>query len=333
MPDNKTITFKFQVYYRRAGTGTIVACDDTTIKTQALVTDPSAANIQIAYCKSTTGLCTGTTNVAYNFRCQNYDIANNWAQFANTVNLTLNYATLKTYDSVEFSLPTSGNWALFTAYKYYWSHINRVVVGNTPPYVIAFPMLKVKCGCTVVFKPLIIDDDSGDFVKCRKSLAANGESGGTTYTSTFLLNETTCSVTFPSTLKTSVAIELQLEDFNKNYMNGTVAKSSTSFQFNGVLSTCVALPNCNNVPKFTNSLDPSNSTIVLTYNTVFKDRVEAYSTGDTVTEIRIFKDFVGFNYNQAVLMYNASTGISYYDFNMTVTDLKVECESFIQIFQ
>ena len=324
MPDNQTISFRFQVYYIRTGPTTAIFCDDTTIKSQAVVKDTSAASITISYCNAA-GTCTGSSTVPYSFRCLNYDIANNWAQFENTVDVALNFATLKNYGYVQFALLKSGTWALFDTYNYYWAHTNRVVADNTPPNVISFPIMNIKCGCEVVFKPLIIDNDAGDFIRCRISDVADKEAGcGTFCTSRFKLNETNCAITFPATLDVSIQVEIQVEDYNANYKNGAEPKSSTSFQFNAVKTTCVANPDCENIPQFTNSLEPSGSTVTTFYDTAYNGKVEAFSTGHKVTEIRIFKDFVGFNYNQASLIYDAGTGISYYDFDIKVSDKSVK---------
>ena len=105
-----------------------------------------------------------------------------------------------------------------------------------------------------------------------------------------------------------------------NYKNGLVPMSSTSFQFSAILGACSSNPDCSNVPQFTNSLEPSNSVIAIAPGSFLTRRVEAFSIGYKVTEIRIFKDFVGFNYNQAVLGFDSTTNISYYDFNITISD-------------
>ena len=168
MPDNETISFRFQAYYIRSGPGSAIWCDDTTISSQKNVTDGSVSSISIAYCDSSTAACSASTSVPFYFRCLNYAITNNWSQFENTVNVTLDFTKLQTYDSVKFFLVSSGQWDGF-AYTYSWSHINRVVFSNTPPNVISFPTLNIKCGCEIVFKPLIVDTDSGDFIKCRKA--------------------------------------------------------------------------------------------------------------------------------------------------------------------
>ena len=128
----------------------------------------------------------------------------------------------------------------------------------------------------------------------------------------------TFPLTFPADLDRSLPIELQIEDYNPRYKNGSEPMSSTSFQFNAVRSSCTANPVCDNLPKFTDSIEPSGSCVAIRPGGFRAGKAEAYSIGNRITEIRIFKDFVGFNYNQNILLFNASTNMSYYNFNITI---------------
>ncbi len=47
--------------------------------------------------------------------------------------------------------------------------------------------------------------------------------------------------------------------------------------------------------------------------------MEAYSLNKTITELQIYVDFVGINYDKSKLMLNSSNGISYYEFNLTAS--------------
>jgi hypothetical protein len=323
MPDSSSITFYFQMYYKRQNVDTAIFCDDNTINSQVNRSDGNADYIRMFYCDSNS--CPHSDKIVYNFKCLNYDPINNWAQFENSVTLPLNSTLLKTNDRVKFSIENSSGawstdyWNSTNNINYAWTHTNRLIAQNTPPEVRSFAVFSIKCGCETKFRPIIVDPDQGDVIKCRKSEPNLKEgSCGSYCTSRYILNETTCTLTFPAKLDRSLPIELQVEDYNPRFKNGSEPMSSTSFQFNAALSRCTANPVCDNLPKFTDSLEPSSSCVAIGPGGFRVGKVEAYSIGNRVTEIRIFKDFVGFNYNLNNLVFNASTNTSHYDFNITI---------------
>jgi uncharacterized protein YneF (UPF0154 family) len=61
-------------------------------------------------------------------------------------------------------------------------------------------------------------------------------------------------------------------------------------------------------------------------------RVEAFSNATKISAIKIFKDFVGFNYDQNNLIFNSTTNISYYEFNIVISDPTKVCTG-MAIFQ
>ena len=326
MPDSSSISFNFQIYYKRTDPSSAIFCDDNTINSRIIKTDGNAGYIRMYYCNSI--LCSSNfIDIIYNFKCINYDPNNNWAQFENSVNVPLNSALLQTYDRVKFSIQNwNGVWSLdywgSTYIFYAWTHTYRLIAQNTPPNVRSFAVFNFKCGCETKFKPIIIDPDQGDEIRCRKSNPSLNEGGcGTVCTSRYILDETTCTLTFPADLDRSLPIELQIEDYNPKYKNGSQPMSSTSFQFYAVMSSCTANLVCDNLlPKFTDSIEPSGSCVAIRPGGFRAGKAEAYSIGNRITEIRIFKDFVGFNYNQNILLFNETTNTTYYDYNITIYD-------------
>ena len=199
MPDRSSISFNFQIYYKRTGPSSAIYCDDNTINSQINRTDGNAGYIRMYYCNSANCL-SNYINIIYNFKCLNYDPNNNWAQFENSVNVPLNSALLQTYDRVKFSIENSnGAWSLdywSSSYNiiYAWTHTNRLIAQNTPPNVRSFAVFNIKCGCETKFKPIIIDPDQDDVIKCRKSEPSLNEGDCGTYcTSRYILNETSCT--------------------------------------------------------------------------------------------------------------------------------------------
>jgi len=276
-PNNQSISIKYQLYYKRRGTSTAIWCDDSLIQSSGYVKDPSDPKIMVYYCNSIMNQCKNDALalISFDFRCINYDEKNNWSAFENSKTITLNPSLISNYDQILISLQnTQGEWSLdnwSNSYKYFWTHLNKRVrlqesipVINTPPEVQSFPNHNIKCGCESKFKPTIFDKNPNDKIKCRASSKNYGQPECGLCSQNYIVDSETCTITFPSTLRQSLPVEIQVEDYNAGYMNGTVPMSSTSFQFSAILGSCSSINTqvCDDIPRFTNSIQPSRYTLV-----------------------------------------------------------------------
>jgi len=333
--DDKIINIKYQLFYRRNGSASSIYCDNSLIQSQELKQDGNANRVEIYYCNSADN-CYYDTYLKFDFKCINYDVTYDWSAFENYKSVNVNRNLMSTYnlDRIIFVIYNNGGawskeyWSEGIVYS--WIHMNKLIsfknktIQNVPPEVLSFPNHNIKCGCESKLKPTIINKDN-DIIKCRKSVYSiyNKRKECGSCSNQYTIDTDSCILTFPANLRNSLVVEIQIEDYNLDYMNGTKPMSSTSYQFTVILGSCSAATttvDCNDGPKFTDSIQPSGSCIAIRPGTTYNGRVEAYSMNKTIKNLQIYADFIGFQYDQSQLLFNTSNKISYYNFNVSDRD-------------
>ncbi|XP_072048357.1 integrin beta-like protein C [Amphiura filiformis] len=207
----KQITVTWRLSWNRAS----VACDQTTIDTNALIGSGSI-------CEIGPNNCFGAQTY-----CNDFNVVDNWSSgtFVTTFTATSTSFVLQYFGNAWISLSNGGgNWDLRSHVNLTPRPVGRPI--NTSPTTSISPVVIAPPGTTNTIHIPTIDAD-GDHIRCRW---ATGESGGVTQplTSVLSLDPLTCTITFTSS-GIIWGVALYIEDFLTS--DSTTPLSTVPLQF------------------------------------------------------------------------------------------------------